>query len=159
MRQWVQLPNYMGYLMEFYTSLTLFYTKMSFKILKFSNRPSCQSFSRAIYFSKELKNWPLCARCLDILMIYLKYDSILVFRTVPVTNCFHWWFYCNFAKDQIETNFKWNECNFGHATKCNNIAHCVQMCHIAKLFYTALCLIQHISRIIFFVGLIIWTSF
>jgi hypothetical protein len=30
-----QLPNYMGCLMEFYTSLTQLYTKMSFKILKF----------------------------------------------------------------------------------------------------------------------------
>jgi hypothetical protein len=36
----IQLRNYMGCLMEFYTSLTLFYSKMSFKILKFSNRPS-----------------------------------------------------------------------------------------------------------------------
>jgi hypothetical protein len=35
----LKLPNYMGCLMEFYTSLTLFYMKMSFKILKFSNRP------------------------------------------------------------------------------------------------------------------------
>jgi hypothetical protein len=34
-KQPAQLPNYMGWLMEFYTSLTLFYTKMSFKILKF----------------------------------------------------------------------------------------------------------------------------
>jgi hypothetical protein len=34
----------MGCLMEFYTSLTLFYTKMSFKILKFSNRPEQSTF-------------------------------------------------------------------------------------------------------------------
>jgi hypothetical protein len=40
MRHPIQLPNYMGCLMEFYTSLTLFYAKMKFKILKFSNRPS-----------------------------------------------------------------------------------------------------------------------
>jgi hypothetical protein len=37
MRHPIQLLNYMRCLME---SLTLFYTKMSFKILKFSNRPS-----------------------------------------------------------------------------------------------------------------------
>jgi hypothetical protein len=34
------VAHYMGCLMEFKESLTLFYTKMSFKILKFSNRPS-----------------------------------------------------------------------------------------------------------------------
>jgi hypothetical protein len=39
MRHPIQLPNYMGCLMEIYTSLTLFYSRMSFKILKFSNRP------------------------------------------------------------------------------------------------------------------------
>jgi hypothetical protein len=33
MRRPIQLPNYMGCLMDFNTSLTLFYTKMSFKIL------------------------------------------------------------------------------------------------------------------------------
>jgi hypothetical protein len=43
MRHPIQSPNYMGSLMEIYTSLTLFYTKISFKILKFSNRPSCIS--------------------------------------------------------------------------------------------------------------------
>jgi hypothetical protein len=39
MRHPIQLPNYMACLVEFYSSLTLFYTQMSFKILKFSNRP------------------------------------------------------------------------------------------------------------------------
>jgi hypothetical protein len=34
----LQLPNYMGCLTEFYESFTLFYTKMSFKILKISVR-------------------------------------------------------------------------------------------------------------------------
>jgi hypothetical protein len=34
MRHPIQLLNYMGCLIEFYTSLKLFYTKMSFKILK-----------------------------------------------------------------------------------------------------------------------------
>jgi hypothetical protein len=38
----MQLPNYMGCLMEFYTSLTLFYTKMSFQILKFSTLAECE---------------------------------------------------------------------------------------------------------------------
>jgi hypothetical protein len=31
MRHPIQIPNYMGCLMEFYTSFTLFYTKMSFQ--------------------------------------------------------------------------------------------------------------------------------
>jgi hypothetical protein len=37
---WVVLIASRDGFMEFYTSLTLFYTKMSFKILKFSNTPS-----------------------------------------------------------------------------------------------------------------------
>jgi hypothetical protein len=37
--------------------LHVFYTKMSFKILKFSNRPSCQSSSRAIYLSTLTTTW------------------------------------------------------------------------------------------------------
>jgi hypothetical protein len=52
----IQLPKYMGCLVEFYTSLTQFYTKMSFKIL-FSNRPCImQSFSRAINLKIVHKN-------------------------------------------------------------------------------------------------------
>jgi hypothetical protein len=58
----IQLPNYMGCMPHGILHVflkTLFYTKMSFKILKFSNRPSCQSFPRAIYFRSRL----LCCCC------------------------------------------------------------------------------------------------
>jgi hypothetical protein len=41
----------MGCLMDFYTSLTLFYMKMSFIILKFSNRPSV--FLGGVKFTKK----------------------------------------------------------------------------------------------------------
>jgi hypothetical protein len=50
----IQLRNYMGCLMEFYTSLTLFYSKMSFKILKFSNRPSFFFPSNLLYPTGKL---------------------------------------------------------------------------------------------------------
>jgi hypothetical protein len=49
MRHPIQLGNNMGCLMEFYMSLTLFYTKMSFKFLKFSNRPSVFFPSSLLY--------------------------------------------------------------------------------------------------------------
>jgi hypothetical protein len=53
MRHPIQLPNYMGCLMEFYSSLALFYTKMSFKILK----TDYQSFAQAIYFSQYFNQY------------------------------------------------------------------------------------------------------
>jgi hypothetical protein len=51
MRHPIQLPNYIGCLMEFYTSLKLFYTTMNFKILKFANRPSVFFPSNLLYIA------------------------------------------------------------------------------------------------------------
>jgi hypothetical protein len=45
----MSLPNYMGCLMEFCKSVLLYYTKMCFIILTFSD--ASQSLSREIYFS------------------------------------------------------------------------------------------------------------
>jgi hypothetical protein len=44
------LGNYMGCLMEFYESLTPFYTKMCFKILNFYQRMSVFLSSNLLYF-------------------------------------------------------------------------------------------------------------
>jgi hypothetical protein len=46
------LPIYMGCLMEFYKSLSLYYKKMCFKILNFFD--ASQSLSQAIYFKSSV---------------------------------------------------------------------------------------------------------
>jgi hypothetical protein len=50
----MSLPNYMGCLMEFCKSVSLYYTKMCFNILNFFRRT--QSLSREIYFKYHHKS-------------------------------------------------------------------------------------------------------
>jgi hypothetical protein len=47
----------MGRLTEFYESFTLYYTKMSFKILKFSVRPSDFFPSNLLYYYYYVMDW------------------------------------------------------------------------------------------------------
>jgi hypothetical protein len=56
---------YIGCLIEFYVSLTLFDTKMSFKILKFSNRPSISHFPEQSTLAFENISEQLCSRTLS----------------------------------------------------------------------------------------------
>jgi hypothetical protein len=55
MRYPIYLPNYMGCLIEWYESLTPFYTKMSFKILKFFT--STKGFLPSVQLYTSVNNY------------------------------------------------------------------------------------------------------
>jgi hypothetical protein len=61
----MSLPNYMGCLMEFCKSVSLYYTKMCFKILKFFRRksvfiPSCGKLSQKYVPRRWSHNFVTC---------------------------------------------------------------------------------------------------
>jgi hypothetical protein len=86
----MSLPNYNGCLMELYKSLSLYYTKMCFKILNFFVH--IQSFSRAIYFRLAgfFRNWDLHRQHIKALSnyytdMYLDEEHILKCHSLQVS--------------------------------------------------------------------------
>jgi hypothetical protein len=73
----MSLPNYMGCLMEFCKSLTLFYTKMCFKILYFFVRTSVFLMSNLLYNAVHVLFYFLF--CLDLFWaIFVLFELLIL---------------------------------------------------------------------------------